>query len=152
MKKCIADLEKEKCELLGLIQGKDKVIAELKAHNEEIENYFVESAGYGRDKVRNFMDIVNKALQQKGERIAELENELLYMKKSKAALQNVGWEEAFELFAQQEKRIAELEKENAEAKKIINAFLDFEASAMERGCYIADDTRRRAEDFIKRVD
>jgi len=35
------------------------------------------------------------------------------------------------------------------AKEIINAFLDFEASAMERGCYIADDTRRRAEDFIK---
>ena len=43
----------------------------------------------------------------------------------------------------------ELEKEIAEAKEIINAFLDFEASAMERGCYIADDTRRRAEDFIK---
>ncbi len=40
-------------------------------------------------------------------------------------------------------------KELAEAKEIINAFLDFEASAMERGCYIADDTRRRAEDFIK---
>lgn len=36
-----------------------------------------------------------------------------------------------------------------EAKEIINAFLDFEASVMERGCYIADDTRRRAEDFIK---
>lgn len=42
---------------------------------EEIENYFVESAGYGRDKVRNFMDIVNKALKQKGERITELEKE-----------------------------------------------------------------------------
>ena len=41
----------------------------------EIENYFVESAGYGRDKVRNFMDIVNKALKQKGERITELEKE-----------------------------------------------------------------------------
>ncbi len=45
--------------------------------------------------------------------------------------------------------LKKLEKENAEAKEIINAFLDFEASAMERGCYIADDTRRRAEDFIK---
>ena len=48
---------------------------ELEAHNEEIENYFVESAGYGRDKVRNFMDIVNKALEQKGKRITELEKE-----------------------------------------------------------------------------
>ena len=52
-------------------------------------------------------------------------------------------------FKPYQKRIVELEKENAEAKEIINAFLDFEASAMERGCYIADDTRRRAEDFIK---
>ena len=47
---------------------------------EEIENYFVESAGYGRDKVRNFMDIVNKALKQKGERIAELEAQIEKMK------------------------------------------------------------------------
>ena len=46
-----------------------------KMTEEEIENYFVESAGYGRDKVRNFMDIVNKALKQKGERIADLEKE-----------------------------------------------------------------------------
>jgi len=43
---------------------------------EEIENYFVESAGYGRDKVRNFMDIVNKALKQKGEHITELEKKV----------------------------------------------------------------------------
>lgn len=35
------------------------------------------------------------------------------------------------------------------AKEIINDFLDFESGAMERGCYIADDIRRRAEDFIK---
>ena len=49
---------------------------------EEIENYFVESAGYGRDKVRNFMDIVNKALKQKGERIAELEKENAELKVS----------------------------------------------------------------------
>lgn len=41
----------------------------------EIEEYFTESAGFGRDKIRNFMDIVNKALKQKGERIAELEKE-----------------------------------------------------------------------------
>jgi cell division septum initiation protein DivIVA len=48
---------------------------------EEIENYFVESAGYGRDKVRNFMDIVNKALEQKGERITELDKENAELKK-----------------------------------------------------------------------
>ena len=41
----------------------------------EIEKYFTESTGFGRDKTRNFMDIVNKALKQKGERIAELEEE-----------------------------------------------------------------------------
>ena len=41
----------------------------------EIEKYFTESAGFGRDKIQNFMDIVNKALKQKGEQIAELEKE-----------------------------------------------------------------------------
>ena len=39
----------------------------------EIEKYFTESAGFGRDKIQNFMDIVNKALKQKGEQIAELD-------------------------------------------------------------------------------
>ena len=69
----IRALQKDKGELT------DKV-KELKAQNEEIENYFVESAGYARDKVRNFMDIVNKALKQKGERIAELEAQIEKMK------------------------------------------------------------------------
>ena len=41
----------------------------------EIEKYFTESTGFGRDKIKNFMDIVNKALKQKGERIADLEKE-----------------------------------------------------------------------------
>ena len=41
----------------------------------EIEKYFTESTGFGRDKIANFMDIVNKALKQKGERIEELEKE-----------------------------------------------------------------------------
>ena len=42
----------------------------------EIENYFTESTGFGRDKIKNFMDIVNKALKQKGERITDLEQKL----------------------------------------------------------------------------
>ena len=61
----------------GELTDKEK---ELEAQNEKIENYFVESAGYGRDKVRNFMDIVNKALEQKGERITELEAQIEKMK------------------------------------------------------------------------
>ena len=32
------ELEKEKCELLGIIQGKDKVIQELKKENAELKN------------------------------------------------------------------------------------------------------------------
>lgn len=46
----------------------------------EIEEYFTESAGFGRDKIQNFMAIVNKALKQKGERIAELESQIEKMK------------------------------------------------------------------------
>ena len=42
----------------------------------EIGKYFTESTGFGRDKIANFMDIVNKALKQKGERIEELENKI----------------------------------------------------------------------------
>ena len=34
----IKELEKEKCELLGIIQGKDKVIQELEKENEELIN------------------------------------------------------------------------------------------------------------------
>lgn len=33
----IADLEKEKCELLGIIQGKDKAIKDLKKENAELK-------------------------------------------------------------------------------------------------------------------
>ena len=35
--KGIPDLEKEKCELLGLIQGKDKVIKELEEKNNQLK-------------------------------------------------------------------------------------------------------------------
>ena len=36
--KAIAELEKEKCELLGIIQGKDKVIQELEKENAELKS------------------------------------------------------------------------------------------------------------------
>lgn len=39
------ELEKEKCELLGIIQGKDKVIQELKKENAELKNRNSELAG-----------------------------------------------------------------------------------------------------------
>ena len=53
----------------------------------EIEKYFTESTGFGRDKIKNFMDIVNKALKQKGERIAELEQKLEQTEKDLADYQ-----------------------------------------------------------------
>ena len=36
-----------------------------------------------------------------------------------------------------------------QAKKIINAFLDFESVCMENGIKIADDIREKAENFLK---
>ena len=36
--KAIAELEKEKCELLGIIQGKDKVIQELEKENAQLKS------------------------------------------------------------------------------------------------------------------
>lgn len=35
----IKELEEEKCELLGIIQGKDKVIKELEEENAELKQY-----------------------------------------------------------------------------------------------------------------
>ena len=49
---------------------------------EEIEDYFVKSAGYGKDKIRNFMDIVDKALEEKNKRIDELKEENKQLKKT----------------------------------------------------------------------
>ena len=71
----------------------------------EIENYFTESTGFGRDKIKNFMDIVNKALRQKGERIEELEQKLEQTEKDLADYQ-------FNY-----PKIKELEKENTELKE-----------------------------------
>ena len=43
MRSRIAELEKEKCELLGIIQGKDKVVQELEKENAELKNRSKES-------------------------------------------------------------------------------------------------------------
>lgn len=76
-----------------------------------------------------------------------------------------------------ENKIADLEKENAElkeinthtlsqlnldngeliieltkAKKLLNEFLDFEASCMERGIYISDKIRTEAKQFLSEVE
>ena len=52
--KAIAELEKEKCELLGIIQGKDKVIQELEKENAELKEKL--------DKIRNYLvyDILDR--------------------------------------------------------------------------------------------
>ena len=39
-----------------------------------------------------------------------------------------------------------------QAKKIINAFLDFESVCMENGIKIADDIREQAEQFLKETE
>ena len=43
----------------------------------------------------------------------------------------------------------EMKKQLSKAKELLNEFLDFEASCMERGIYISDKTRAEAEQFIK---
>ena len=47
MRSRIAELEKEKCELLGIIRGKDKVIQELEKENAELKEKL--------DKIRNYL-------------------------------------------------------------------------------------------------
>lgn len=47
------------------------------------------------------------------------------------------------------KKAYDLEDMNKQAKKIIDAFLDFESACMENGMTIAKDIREQAENFIK---
>jgi cell division septum initiation protein DivIVA len=109
-------------------------VRELEAQNKEIENYFVESAGYGRDKVRNFMDIVNKALKQKGERITELEKENARLATNEKSL------------LAERKIIA---KENTEAKNLIEELassLSVVGECDEEECELID----KAQKFINK--
>ncbi|MCR5614198.1 hypothetical protein [Treponema sp.] len=50
------------------------------------------------------------------------------------------------------KRIMELEEHLAKAKELLDEFLDFESSCMERGIYISDKIRAEAEQFLSEVE
>ena len=89
---------------------------------EEIENYFVESAGYGRDKVRNFMDIVNKALKQKGERIADLEKENAELKERLKEHESIGNAQFWENVWSWKSKAEQLTK----AKELLKQLVDIE--------------------------
>ena len=112
---------------------------------EEIENYFVESAGYGRDKVRNFMDIVNKALKQKGERIADLEKENAELKaqlESERDLPAIAYMQGAE--KQKKKDEEHLTKAKEHIRTLISCLIDWVKEGDKYYCHIAD-----AEQFLK---
>lgn len=52
----IAELEKEKCELLGIIQGKDEVIANLKEQNKDL----CESLDIMNNRESELLDMIEK--------------------------------------------------------------------------------------------
>ena len=99
MRSRIAELEKEKCELLGIIQGKDKVVQELKEKISILlscKNCPENKGGWICAK-----EYENKCLPQKIVYIKEL-------KKEKRKLLGI--------IRDKDKVIQELEKENAELK------------------------------------
>ena len=51
-----------------------------------------------------------------------------------------------------EEQITELKDQLTKAKEIIDVFLDFESSCMERGIYISDKIRAEAEQFLKETE
>ena len=53
--KAITELEKEKCELLGIIQGKDKVIQELEKENAELTK--------AKEIIKKFLEFVNNEVE-----------------------------------------------------------------------------------------
>ena len=73
------ELEKEKCELLGIIQGKDKVIQELEKENTELRN--IAEFGYNKAnerliKAKELIEELSSSLSVVGE-CEEEECELL---------------------------------------------------------------------------
>lgn len=67
MFKAIAELEKEKCELLGIIQGKDKVIQELEKENAELKekvSYLEDNLRVARKDRKNLQLKVGKGLKE----------------------------------------------------------------------------------------
>lgn len=65
--KAITELEKEKCELLGIIQGKDKVIQELEKENAEFRNIaeFQQSSNMNRYFENKKLKDENTGLKEK---------------------------------------------------------------------------------------
>ena len=57
------ELEKEKCELLGIIQGKDKVIQELEKENTELRN--IAEFGYNKanERLTKAKELIKKFLR-----------------------------------------------------------------------------------------
>ena len=49
-------------------------------------------------------------------------------------------------------KIKQLQKQLEQAKKLLNAFLDFESACMENGITIAKDIREQAEQFLKEIE
>ncbi len=127
--KAIAELEKEKCELLGIIQGKDKVIQELEKENANL-----------------------KALRKYELNVAKLEIEKLEQRNAKLiALINAERERQEKCDDVHLRKIAELEKENAGLKAFrrdcIKLTEDNVVMAKQRGEIAAQLTK--AKEIIK---
>lgn len=103
----------------------------------EIEKYFTESTGFGRDKLKNFIDIVNKALKQKGERIEELEKENAELKLSC----KIQVDTAFQMIYEKD------EKQLTKAKEIIKDLLEYSKEH-----WLYSDIKKQAEQFLKEND
>lgn len=60
-----AELEKEKCELLGIIQGKDKVIQELEKENEQLKAQIEEEKKFRKDVMNNELRLIKQIEKMK---------------------------------------------------------------------------------------
>lgn len=120
-------LEEEKCELLGIIQGKDKMIAELKKEVEKHkwDNIFLEDCADYDKKITEEYTASQGRVTELEEENAELQQKYL----------DEGWEKT--------KLIGKL----TEAKGIIKTFVDYEKANAIILNY--NEFLKRAEDFIR---
>ncbi len=150
----IKDLEKEKCELLGIIQGKDKAIKDLEWQLKEVlednDNYQKENAelkeineGYNRnrDKLIAMGFPTFKSCKEYSGKLTNLQKENTTLKKQLEALSgDIPWSEL--------KDVSEVTKELTEAKDLLSRWIDDRPYTVSEQKDLIADT----EQFLKEVE
>lgn len=140
--KKLAELEQEKCELLGIIQGKDEAIKELSARISVLlscKNCPENKGGYLCQK-----EYEGKCLAQKSQYIKELQEENAELKRDK--------EDLIFIRNQNAKCMCEDKETIAKAKELLNEFMRISTASDEDFEHDYTELIGETEQFLKEVE